>query len=467
MTSRRHFLAGAAAFPAFIPFAAVMGQSATPAATPDATPAATPAMPPATSAEIVPAWLDAQNALRQKGEAASAAFMTNDLDALLEVSSADVAAALQADFDVEELIAGYTRNQIQFAFHDVGAWFFGQYSAKAISGTFVQGGVLSWEAVPDEPQSGNMPSGTWTGRIGPGVIDLGIKLEFSGDASDLAVSLSIPSQLLINQAMTNVVIAEDLPLGEMTDQRVLPAGGDVTDVNLYGEQYAWGENSLTLQAVWNAAGELAGLQLLPQGALPEVETPEPIVARLPFDGAWMVFWGGETEFRNYHAVTPMQRHALDIAMWRDGATAVAPGTDNEHYHAFGQPYLSPVSGTVVSVLDGLEDIAPQSSGNASDHPAGNHIVIECQGGFVFLAHSKKGSILVQEGDTVEIGDVVAAVGNSGNTSEPHVHIHAQTRKDLFDPAAVGIPLVFEQVLENDELQTDFAPQQGTIVENAS
>lgn len=459
MTSRRHFLAGAAAFPVFPPFASVLGQGATPAATPTTT--------APTSAEIVPAWLAAQDALRQQGEAASAAFLTADLDTLLEVASADVAAVLQADFSVDELIAGYTQNQIHFAFHEVGAWFFGQYSARKISGTFTQGGVLAWEAVPDEPQLGDVPTGAWTGRIGPGVIDLGIKLEFSGGADDLGVSLSIPSQLLLKQPMTNVMIAEDLPIGEMIDQRVLPAGGDVTDINLYGEQYAWGENSLTLQCVWNAAGELAGLQLLPQGALPEVETPESIVARLPFDGAGMVFWGGETEFRNYHAVTPMQRHALDIAMWRDGATAVAPGTENEHYHAFGQPYLAPVSGTVVAVLDGLDDIAPQSSGNAADHPAGNHIVIESQGGFIFLAHSKKGSILVQEGDTVEIGDVVAAIGNSGNTSEPHVHIHAQTRMDLFDPAAVGIPLIFEQVLENGEPRENFAPQQGTIVENGS
>lgn len=459
MTSRRHFLAGAAAFPSFVPFTSVFARQATPAATPVSSAPA--------SAEIVPAWLAAQDDLRQKGEAASAAFMTSDLDALLEVASADVAAAMNADFGVDELITGFTQEQIQFAFHEVGAWFFGQYSAESISGTFLQGGMLSWEAVPDEPQADDVPTGTWTGRIGPGVIDLGIKLEFSGGADDFAVNLSIPSQLLINQAMTNVVLAEDLPIVEMIDQSVLPAGGNVTDVNLYSEQYAWGENSLVLQSVWNAGGELAGLHLVPQGTLPEVETPAAIEARLPFDGAWMVFWGGETEFRNYHAVTPMQRHALDIALWRDGATAESPGTENEHYHAFGQPYLSPVSGTVVSVLDGLEDIAPQNTGNATDHPAGNHVVIESQGGFVFLAHGKKGSILVQEGDTVEIGDVVAAVGNSGNTSEPHVHIHAQTRKDLFDPAAVAIPLVFGQVLENGELQENVAPQQGTIVENAS
>src|SRR5690606_33232648 len=101
------------------------------------------------------------------------------------------------------------------------------------------------------------------------------------------------------------------------------------------------------------------------------------------------------------------------------------------------------SGTVVTVLDGLDDIAPQQPGNPGDHAAGNHIVIETDGGFVFLAHCQNGSILVEEGQSVVAGDVVAAVGNSGNTSEPHVHIHAQDVADLYDPLAVGIEILFE------------------------
>ena len=462
MITRRNLIAGSAAVSLSAPGLGVLAQSATPAASPIASPVAAPP----TSSEVVPAWLDAQEALRERGQTAAAAFMSGDLETLIALASPEIATALQTGFDPADLIETYTGNQIQFAFHEVGAWFFGQYTPEAISGVFSQGGPIAWEATPEDAQTSDVPTGTWNGVIGPGVIDLGIMLEFSGDAELLEVNLSIPSQMLLRHPMTDVLMAEEIPVGEMVDERVLPMGGDVVMTNMYAQQYAWGSNTLMLLTVWNGAGEIIGLNFAPQGTLPEIETPEPIVARLPFDGAWAVFWGGETEFRNYHAPAASQRHAVDLVVWRDGATTTAPGTANETYHAFGQPYLAPVDGTVAAVLDGLDDIAPQASGsNPNDHPAGNHVVIESDGGFVYLAHCQNGSIQVQVGDTVAAGDVVAAVGNSGNTSEPHVHIHAQTTLDMFDPAGIGIPLIFEGAAENGEPAEQLSLQQGTIVEH--
>lgn len=465
MLSRRHFIAGASAIPLAIPAIGIRAQSATPVASPIASPVATTAP---TTAEILPAWLDAQNALRQLGEDLSAAFWSGDFDAVRQVATPEVATAMQGDISLEDLTSGFTTNQIHFAFHEAGAWFFGQYTPEKLSGTFSQGGPIHFEVVPDDPQTGDVPVGVWTGAIGPGSIDLGISLEFSGTPEVLAVKLSIPSQLLMNHPMSDVVFAAELPIGDQVDQRVLPAGGDVTLTNLYAEQFEWGNNTLSLSTVWTGEGKLAGLQLIPQGTLPEVETREPIVARLPFDGAWMVFWGGDTEFQNYHAPVPSQRYAADIAIWRDGATSAAPGTENEQYYAFGQPYLSPVDGTIAAVVDGMEDIPPQRPGsNPNDHPAGNHVVIESQGGYIYLAHCQHGSILVQQGDPVSAGDVVAAVGNSGNTSESHVHIHAQTHVDMFDPQVAGIPLVFENALENGEPVDQLSILHGTIVEHSS
>lgn len=460
MLTRRQVLAGTASLPIALSANDVFALQATPAATP-----MVPGVP--ASEDVVPAWLDAQAALTELGEAASQSFWASDTDALIAIANPEVAAGLEDGFSPEVLVESYVHNQIQFAFPEVGAWFFGQYSSDRMSGAFLQGGPISWEAVPDEPQSGEVPTGTWSGTIGPGVIDLGIQLEFSGGMDDFAVYLSIPSQFLMNQPMTNVVLAEEIPIGEVTDKRIIPAGGDVTLANMYAEQYAWGANTLMLLSVWSGDGQLAGLNFVPQGALPLVQAPEAIVARLPFDGAWIVVWGGDTEFRNYHAPVPAQRYAADILLWRDGSTAVAPGTDNQHYHAFGQPYLAPVSGTVASVLDGLDDIAPQSEGNPGDHAAGNHIVIETDGGFVFLAHCQNGSILVEPGDSVTTGDVVAAVGNSGNTSESHVHIHAQTSDDLYDPEAIGIPLVYENVLVDGDFAESTSLLHGTIVEQSS
>jgi hypothetical protein len=62
---------------------------------------------------------------------------------------------------------------------------------------------------------------------------------------------------------------------------------------------------------------------------------------------------------------------------------------------------------------------------------GNHVLLECDGVHVLLAHFKRGSVRVAQSDHVTIDTVVGLVGNSGNTNEPHLHIHAQR------PAASG------------------------------
>lgn len=459
MINRRHLIAGVACSPIAATGLVAFAQSPSPEATPSESTAPT-------TDEVLPTWHDAQVALQAKGEAVSAAFWNGDADAIRDVATQQLRSAMAADFDVAAPISMYTENQVQFSIPELGVWFFGQYTPELMSGIFSQGGLLVWEATPEEPQTQDGPTGTWNGIIGEGVVDLGIILEFTGTPDALEATISIPVQRMLNHPLSSVSFAKDVPVGEIIEQRVLPAGGTVTPINDYSELYAWGSNALLLNTSWNEKGELAGFTLYPQGALPEGETPEPVIARLPFDGAWVVFWGGDTEFRNYHAATPQQRHAIDLMIWRDGSTGVEPGRRNDHYHAFGQPYLAPVDGTVVAVEDGNEDIRPQTLGsNPNTNPAGNHIVIETNGAYVFLAHCMNGSILVQHGDTVSAGDVVAAVGNSGNTSEPHVHIHAQTSPDIFDPTAVGVPIIFENALENGEPVDQLSVQQGTVVEH--
>ena len=460
MLNRRQMIAGAAALPLSTPALSLFAQSATPAATPAAIP------PPVTS-DVVPAWQGAQDALRQLGEAASQAFWDFDVESLLATADPLMTVALQGGLDLEIFLEGYTQNQIQFAFHEAGVWFFGQYSPENIGGIFSQSGPIYWEVTPEESQSADYPTGRWTGIVGPGVVNLEIELEFSGEAESLEVNLSIPGQMLEDHPMSDVVFAAEMPIGDVIDTRVMPLGASENNFDFYAEQYEWGNHSLMLQIVFSGGDKLAGLNLIPQGTLPEVEAPEPIVARLPFDGAWMVYWGGDTEFRNYHAVTAPQRYAADLLIWRDGSTAVAPGTENQHYHAFGQPYLAPVDGTVAFVLADQDDIPPQQPGIPGVHPAGNHIVIEAESGYVVLAHCRYGSIQVQEGDSVAAGEVVAAIGNSGNSSEAHVHIHAQTHLDMFDPQVEGIPIVFENALENGEPIDQLSLKHGTIVEHRS
>ena len=82
------------------------------------------------------------------------------------------------------------------------------------------------------------------------------------------------------------------------------------------------------------------------------------------------------------------------------------------------------------------DLTPPHSDPA--HPVGNHVALACDGhdAIVYLAHMQEGSVLVQTGDEVQTGQPLGKVGNSGNTSEPHLHIHAELD-------GKGVPLTFD------------------------
>ena len=150
---------------------------------------------------------------------------------------------------------------------------------------------------------------------------------------------------------------------------------------------------------------------------------EPVTIVSPLREEWYVSQGGRAELVNYHYVTSAQRDAVDIVQVVDGRTHPPAITDLDSYHIFGAPLLAPASGVVTSVVDGLAD---QPIGSADyEQQAGNHLVIDIsEGRYLLLAHLREGSINVDVGDRVTAGQVIAQVGNSGNTTEPHVHIQA-------------------------------------------
>lgn len=141
-------------------------------------------------------------------------------------------------------------------------------------------------------------------------------------------------------------------------------------------------------------------------------------------GVYVVGQGGNSPIINGHQGALPQRHALDIVKlngWGTRARGLYPG-DPTRYAIFGDTVLSPCSGTVADSRDGLPDQAPPL--RDEENLAGNYIALECGGATVFLAHFKSGSLKVGPKDRVETGQPLALVGNSGNTTEPHLHIHA-------------------------------------------
>lgn len=199
---------------------------------------------------------------------------------------------------------------------------------------------------------------------------------------------------------------------------------------------------IIVQFALDASGNVAGFFVRPvEQPAPskhlEYQTKTPL--RLPFEGEWYVFWGGRTPEQNYHVVAPDQRFAYDLLILKDGKSHTGDGSANEQYHCFGQPILAPGAGTVAVVVDGLDDNKPGEMD--AKNPPGNHVVIDHGNGeFSFLAHLRKGSVAVKKGDAVKPGDRLGVCGNSGNSSEPHLHYHLQTT-DRF-AGGEGLPAQF-------------------------
>ncbi len=98
--------------------------------------------------------------------------------------------------------------------------------------------------------------------------------------------------------------------------------------------------------------------------------------------------------------------------------------DPKRYAIFGRSVRAPCDGTVGAVRDDQPDLnVPQVDGKVM---TGNHVTLRCNGVDVVMAHLKHGSVLVRPGQYVAVSQTIAAVGNSGMSDEPHLHIHAQT-----------------------------------------
>lgn len=167
---------------------------------------------------------------------------------------------------------------------------------------------------------------------------------------------------------------------------------------------------------------------------------EPVALHFPLrDGWFMVGQGGDSTLINYHNSHPAQRFALDLsAINRFGfrADGILPA-ELDRYEIFGKPVVSPCDGTVRAARDGLADLTPPLRDR--ENVTGNHVVITCGMVDVELAHLKRGSVAVKVGDPVSSGQVIGAVGNSGNTTEPHLHIHAVRRA-----SGEAVPMMFDE-----------------------
>ena len=146
---------------------------------------------------------------------------------------------------------------------------------------------------------------------------------------------------------------------------------------------------------------------------------------------------------NYFA----QRYAIDfIQLSSEGTSYHGDEFKNTSYFCYGKNALAVSPGKVIAIKDGLPENIPHSKKLASplslQTVAGNYVVVQIDANhFACYAHFIPGSIKVKVGDTVTKGQVIGRVGNSGNSTEPHLHFHITDKPSFI--AANGVPYAFE------------------------
>jgi murein DD-endopeptidase MepM/ murein hydrolase activator NlpD len=148
--------------------------------------------------------------------------------------------------------------------------------------------------------------------------------------------------------------------------------------------------------------------------------------------------------------------------WRMLSGPFSDATRPEDFYGFGQPVHAPATGRVVAALDGQPDqpnigTLPDPAPFKEDlrRALGNSIILDHGSGvFCCIAHLQQGSVGVTAGVQVEAGDVIGALGNSGFSSGPHLHIHFMDGPDFL--SAAPLPIQFD--IEGER----FAPQSGAI-----
>ena len=176
---------------------------------------------------------------------------------------------------------------------------------------------------------------------------------------------------------------------------------------------------------------------------PALAPPRAAVAvDLPLEGEWAMISGGRSTLLTHHYAHPHVRNALDFARLVNGQAFVGDPEHHASWHSFGQPVLAAADGTVLSVRD---DLAEQPVG-VIGQGAGNAIVLDIGGGhYVVFMHLQQGSTLVRPGQSVTQGQRIAAVGNTGESLSPHLHVQIQDRPSLGsdDREVRTFPMVFE------------------------
>ncbi len=189
---------------------------------------------------------------------------------------------------------------------------------------------------------------------------------------------------------------------------------------------------------------------------------------LPFRGEWFVANGGFTKKTSHSWNLKTQRFAYDfIKVDNEQKSHNSSGKELKDYYCYSEPILSPADGKVIKVHDGISD--HKNPGNMKiDFLArdfrGNFVIIKHQDDeYSLLAHLIPGSIKVKEGENIKKGKKIGKCGNSGHSTEPHLHFQVQNHPNFF--LGNSLPIKFSNLKVNQEFYKSFYINKGYKVEN--
>ena len=192
-----------------------------------------------------------------------------------------------------------------------------------------------------------------------------------------------------------------------------------------------------------------------------VHRGDPVVLQPPVRRRWIAVNSPADRVPSHHVTAYGQGQAVDLV--HDPGDGTRPRFGRwplarrpEEFPGFGQPVFSPADGTVLRVVRRRRDHWSRTSVPAllylllegvrellgPSQILGNHVIIDCgHRRFAVLAHLRRDSVLVRPGQSVSAGQRIAECGNSGNSTEPHLHVQLMDHPSpLF---AAGLPIVFD------------------------
>jgi hypothetical protein len=209
--------------------------------------------------------------------------------------------------------------------------------------------------------------------------------------------------------------------------------------------------SLKHRMVFSAASDPATDATLEDFQVPISQDSVPALTPPFRGGTWLAGEGPDNNSNHRRAITAIDGHIYSAERFAIDWVKVGPNGDsrhdgatrNENWWGWSEPVLAVADGEITGVVDGIADNAPGVLPPVTlDNIAGNHVILQiAPNRYVGYAHLQNGSIKVRLHDHVHRGEVLALLGNSGNTTGAHLHLQVTDRNSVLQ--SQGVPFAFE------------------------